>query len=48
MNEVLEKLSGGDLRSEGQAEEAAGDIIDNPGRLPALDEGLHSRVWLRR
>jgi HEAT repeat protein len=41
-NEILEKLSGGDLRSEGRAEEVALEIINNPSLLAALVEGLHS------
>lgn len=48
MNEILEKLSGGDLRSEGRAEEVAQDIINNPRLLPALVEGLHSEEKLIR
>jgi len=42
MNDILDKLSGGDLRSEGKAEEVASEIINDPGLLSALTEGLHS------
>ncbi len=42
MNEILDKLSGGDLRSEGRAAEVALEIIDNSSLLAALTEGLHS------
>ena len=42
MNKVLEKLSGGDLRSEGRAAEAADEIINNPNLLTDLVKGLHS------
>jgi hypothetical protein len=42
VNEILDRLSGGDLRSEGRAEEVALDVVNNPGLLAALTEGLHS------
>lgn len=42
MNKVLAKLSGGDLRSEGQAAEVAGEIIDHPDLLVDLAQGLRS------
>jgi HEAT repeat protein len=42
VNEILDRLSGGDLRSEGRAEEVALDIINNPGLLATLTEGLES------
>jgi len=42
MNEILDRLSGGDLRSEGRAAEVAQSIIDNPNLLAALTEGLNS------
>lgn len=42
MNEILDKLYGGDLRSEGRAEEAALEIINDPSLLADLTEGLHS------
>jgi HEAT repeat protein len=42
VNEILDRLSGGDLRSEGRAEEVALDIINNPGLLAALTDGLNS------
>ena len=49
MNEVLEKLSDGDLRSEGKADEVAKDIIANPKQLELLIQGIHSdnKVILR-
>ena len=40
MNDLLEMLSGGDLRSEGRAEEVAARVIEDPGLLPSLAEGL--------
>ena len=40
MNSVLEQLAGGDLRSEGRAEEVALEIITDPRLLPDLAEGL--------
>ncbi len=42
VNEILDKLSGGDLRSEGRAAEVALEIIDDPSLLTALTKGLHS------
>jgi HEAT repeat protein len=42
VNEVLDRLSGGDLCTEGRAEEVALDIINDPSLLAALTEGLHS------
>ena len=42
MNELLEKLFGGDLRSEGRADEVARELIGNPSPLPELAEGLHN------
>lgn len=42
MNEILEKLSDGDLRSEGKSEEAALEIISNPPLLNDLIQGLRS------
>lgn len=42
MNEILEKLSGGDLRSEGRSEEVAKEIIANPQLLNDLIQGLNS------
>ncbi len=42
VNEILDKLSGGDLRSEGRAEEVALEISNDPSLLRALTEGLHS------
>jgi HEAT repeat protein len=40
MNDVLQMLTGGDLRSEGRAAEAAARVIGDPGSLPALAAGL--------
>ncbi|MHC5059212.1 MAG: hypothetical protein ACYTKD_31550, partial [Planctomycetota bacterium] len=40
MNEILQMLAGGDLRSEGRAAEVAARVIDDPDSLPALAEGL--------
>jgi hypothetical protein len=40
MNEILQMLAGGDLRSEGRAGEVAARVIDDPDSLPALAEGL--------
>lgn len=48
MNEILDKLSGGDLRSEGRAEEVAHEVVDNPALLPALTEGLCSEDKVTR
>jgi len=42
MNEILAKLSGGDLRSEGKAAEIAGEVIEHPDLLEDLAEGLLS------
>jgi HEAT repeat protein len=40
MNDLLLLLSGGDLRSDGQASDVADFVIDNPSRLSDLLEGL--------
>ncbi|MHC4472194.1 MAG: HEAT repeat domain-containing protein [Planctomycetota bacterium] len=40
MSEILQKLSGGDLRSEGRAAEVAAQVIDDPGSLSELAAGL--------
>ncbi|MHC4931685.1 MAG: HEAT repeat domain-containing protein [Planctomycetota bacterium] len=40
MNEILQMLTGGDLRSEGRAAEVAARVIGDQGCLPALAEGL--------
>ena len=40
MNELLAKLSGGDLRSEGRAAEVAAEVIHDPALLGDLVEGL--------
>lgn len=42
VNKITDKLSGGDLRSEGRAEEVALEVIANPSQLGALTEGLRS------
>ena len=42
MNNILEKLSGGDLRSEGRAAEVAAEIIHNHCLLMDLIPGLQS------
>jgi hypothetical protein len=42
MNEILEKLSDGDLRSEGKSEEVAQEIVSNPSLLNDLAQGLGS------
>jgi len=42
MNGILEKLSGGDLRSEGKAEDVASEIIADPRLLADLVKGLSS------
>jgi len=43
MNEILEKLSDGDLRSEGKSAEVAPEIISNPALLNDLVLGLGSK-----
>jgi hypothetical protein len=40
MNEILRMLTGGDLRSEGRADEVAARVIDDLSSLPSLAEGL--------
>jgi hypothetical protein len=40
MHEILQMLTGGDLRSEGRAADVAAQVIADPGCLPALAEGL--------
>ena len=42
MNDILVKLSGGDLRSEGRAAEVAAEIIHNSDLLMELVQGLQS------
>nr|MDO8134568.1 hypothetical protein [Candidatus Njordarchaeum guaymaensis] len=44
MNELLERLIGGNLASDGRANEVAEDVIKNPTLLPKLVEGLHEPV----
>jgi HEAT repeat protein len=41
MNELLEKLRGGDLRSDGRANEVVEDVFMSPELLPLLIEGLN-------
>jgi len=43
MKNILSKLSGGDLRSEGKAEEVAKEVIENPSLLSELLEGTKSK-----
>jgi hypothetical protein len=40
VNELLKKLSGGDLRSDGRANEVADEVLENLGLLKDLAEGL--------
>lgn len=42
MNSILEKLAGGDLRSDGEADNMARRIIEQPDLLPYLMEGFQS------
>lgn len=42
MNEILKKLSTGDLRSEGESEEVALEIVNNPSLLIDLAQGMQS------
>lgn len=42
MNELLEKLSDGDLRSEGKSEEIALEIVNTPSLLSDLAQGMCS------
>jgi HEAT repeat protein len=41
MNELLQYLTGGDLRSDGNANEVASIILDNPNLISDLLDGLH-------
>ncbi len=41
MNELLQNLSGGDLRSDGRANEVADEVLENPQFLSMLLEGLN-------
>lgn len=43
MNELLEKLGGGDLRSDGNADEVADEVVKTPQLLPLLIKGLAER-----
>jgi HEAT repeat protein len=48
MSQILAKLSGGDLRSEGRAAEVAGEITNHPQLLTDLTEGLlHTEKLIR-
>ncbi len=40
MNDLLELLKGGDLRSDGHADEVASDIIQDPELFPLLLDGM--------
>lgn len=40
MNELLKKLCGGDLRSDGRADDVAEEVMETPQLLPLLVEGL--------
>ena len=42
MNSILEKLAGGDLRSDGEADKVARRVIEQPDLLPYLMEGFQS------
>lgn len=42
MNSILEKLAGGDLRSDGEADNVARRVIEQPDLLPYLMEGFQS------
>ncbi len=41
VNDLIELLEGGDLRSDGHADEVAEDVIQNPELLPLLLDGLN-------
>ena len=41
MNKLLEMLLGGDLKSDGRANEVADSVVANPDMLDKLVEGLH-------
>ena len=40
MNDLLRMLSGGDLRSDGQADQVAEIVLENPGLFDDLIEGI--------
>jgi hypothetical protein len=42
MNQILDKLKGGTLISDGRADEAAGDVLVNPALFNQLLDGLQS------
>ena len=42
MNQLLEWLTGGDVRSDGMADEAAAVVLQNPERFADLFEGLYA------
>lgn len=48
MNRVLEQLEGGDLRSDGKADDVAMQVIERPVLLPDLIEGFRSENRLIR
>jgi len=48
MNELLELLKGGDLRSDGHADEVAEDVMQNPDLFDLLFEGLEENDDLVR
>jgi len=41
MNSLLRLLEGGDLRSDGRADEVAGEIIENPKLFNLLWDGIY-------
>ncbi len=43
MNDLLKLLKGGDLQSDGHADEVAGDVIQNPELFPLLLDGLDEK-----
>lgn len=48
MNDLLELLEGGDLRSDGAADEVAEDVIENPELFDLLFDGLYEKDDLIR
>jgi HEAT repeat protein len=48
MNDLLELLKGGDLRSDGAADEVAADVIENPELFDLLFDGLYEKDDLIR
>lgn len=41
VNDLIELLDGGDLRSDGHADEVAGDVTQDPELFPLLLDGLN-------